>query len=104
MTEVVEFVKRSSPCDLLKVGDYLRAVKELHEMELGFKDIQFFFFKPQLNVLVNLVGLHYCIAWLQVPVCTYVTTPSTVLDFFFFWGEFYCFTISKIKFRIVSSL
>lgn len=79
VTEVVEFVKRSSPSELLQVVDYLRAIKELHGMELGFEDIQFFFFKPKLNALLNLVGLHYCIAWLQVPVYTCFTTPSTDL-------------------------
>ncbi|KAF3456139.1 hypothetical protein FNV43_RR00789 [Rhamnella rubrinervis] len=67
VTEVVEFVKRSSPSELLQVVDYLRAIKELHGMELGFEDIQFFFFKRKLNALLNLVGLHYCIAWLRVP-------------------------------------
>ncbi|XP_058210920.1 uncharacterized protein LOC131323248 isoform X2 [Rhododendron vialii] len=36
--------------------------------ELGFKDVQMFFFKPKLSVLINLMGLHYCISWLGVPI------------------------------------
>lgn len=84
MSEVVEFVKRSSPSELLQVVDYLRAIKELHGMDLGFEDVQFFFFKQKLSAMLNLVGLHYCIAWLQVPVYTCFTTPSTVLLLVFY--------------------
>lgn len=69
VAEVVEFVRRSPTSESIQVGDYLRAIDNLHSMQLGFKDVQLNFFNPKLNALLNLVGLHYCIKWLQVQVC-----------------------------------
>ncbi|KAH7513281.1 hypothetical protein FEM48_Zijuj12G0183500 [Ziziphus jujuba var. spinosa] len=66
VAEVVEFVRRSPTSESIQVGDYLRAIDNLHSMQLGFKDVQLNFFNPKLNALLNLVGLHYCIKWLQV--------------------------------------
>ncbi|GLT99201.1 hypothetical protein SLE2022_166540 [Rubroshorea leprosula] len=68
---VIKFVEERSPADSLEVGDYLKAIEDMSLMQLGFKDVQMFLFKPRLNVFHNLVGLHYCINWLQVP-ATYV--------------------------------
>lgn len=69
-TTVVKFVEDSSPSDFLEVGDYLKANKALSSMQLGFKDVQMFLFKPKFSVLLNLVGLLYCINCLNVPVTT----------------------------------
>lgn len=67
-TTVVEFVENCSSSELLEVGDYYKAIEDLCSMQLSFRDVQMFLFKPKLNVLLNLVGLHYCIFCLQVPV------------------------------------
>ncbi|XP_019179742.1 PREDICTED: uncharacterized protein LOC109174956 isoform X1 [Ipomoea nil] len=64
---VVNFVERCLAFESIEVGHYLKAIKGLNTMEFGFKDIQMFFLKPDLNVLLNLVGLHYCIALLDTP-------------------------------------
>lgn len=67
-TNVVWFVESCSSSESLEVGDHLKAIECLRDMQLGFKDVKVFLFKPNLNVLLNLIGLHYCILWLNVPV------------------------------------
>ncbi|MBA0830923.1 hypothetical protein Goarm_015417 [Gossypium armourianum] len=37
-------------------------------MQFGFRDVQMLLLKQKLNVLLNLIGLHYCLNILQVPV------------------------------------
>ncbi|KAL6971348.1 hypothetical protein U1Q18_031026 [Sarracenia purpurea var. burkii] len=66
-TFVVDFVKQCSTTESIEVGHYLSAIEDLCSMQFGFKDVQMFFFSPKLDVLLNLVGLHYCISWLGVP-------------------------------------
>ncbi|XP_054791741.1 uncharacterized protein LOC129297425 isoform X1 [Prosopis cineraria] len=66
-----KFVEESSPSKSLEVGDYLKAISILDDMKLGFKDVQMCLFRPNLKVLVNLVGLHYCLTWLRIPVQSY---------------------------------
>ncbi|KAL5995977.1 hypothetical protein ACLOJK_026050 [Asimina triloba] len=63
---IVQFVKQCSQDDSLEVGDYLKAVRDLCSMELGFKDVQLFLFSSKQNVLLNLIGLHYSLFWLGV--------------------------------------
>lgn len=69
-TAVVKFVEQCSLSESLEVGDYLKAIEDMRLMQLGFMDVYFFLLKPDLNVFLNLLGLHYCIDWLQVPVCS----------------------------------
>ncbi|KAL2929986.1 Diaminobutyrate--2-oxoglutarate transaminase [Bienertia sinuspersici] len=64
---VVKFVEQCSTVSL-EVQEYLKAIEELCSMQIGFMDVQMFLFKHELNVLLNLVALHYCINWLGVPV------------------------------------
>ncbi|XP_050240168.1 uncharacterized protein LOC126689159 isoform X1 [Quercus robur] len=64
---VAKFVELCSQTESLEVGDHLKAIEDLSTTQLGFKDVQMFLFKPKCNVLLNLVGLHYCIHWLGVP-------------------------------------
>ncbi|KDP40022.1 hypothetical protein JCGZ_02020 [Jatropha curcas] len=66
-TTVIEFVEHRSLSQSLEIGDYNKAIQDLWLMRLAFKDIQMFLFKPNLNVLLNLVGLHYCIFCLKLP-------------------------------------
>lgn len=64
---LINLVEQCSPTESIEVSDYLSAMRDLSSMEFEFKDVQMFLFKPKLNALLNLVGLHYCITWLQVP-------------------------------------
>lgn len=68
--DVVNFVERCLAFESIEGSHYLKAIKDLNTMEFGFKDIQLFFFKPDLNVLLNLVGLDYCMTLLDTPVIT----------------------------------
>ncbi|CAM8989818.1 unnamed protein product [Rhodiola kirilowii] len=72
---VVEFVdlcltrniaSQGSSAKSIEAGSYLKAMESLSYMNLGFVDVQMFLLKPNLNVLLNLIGLHYCLNWLQV--------------------------------------
>ncbi|ONI32399.1 hypothetical protein PRUPE_1G365500 [Prunus persica] len=66
-TSVVQFVETCSSSVSLEVGEYQKAMQDLHALQFGYQDVQMFLFKPELTVLVNLLGLHYCINWLGVP-------------------------------------
>lgn len=60
------FLKACSPSESLEVGDYLKAVDTLVGLRFGFEDIQRYLFNPKMNVLINLVGLHYCLSSLGI--------------------------------------
>ncbi|KAL8142807.1 hypothetical protein V2J09_015839 [Rumex salicifolius] len=62
-SSVVNLVKTPS----IEVRDYLKAIEDINSIQLSFKDVELFLFKPELNVVLNLLGLHYCINWLQIP-------------------------------------
>ncbi|XP_030463170.1 uncharacterized protein LOC115682942 [Syzygium oleosum] len=66
-TSVVQHVEQCSFSDSLEIRDYLKAIEHLNSMCLSFKDVELFLFRPEVNVLLNLVGLHYCMHWLEVP-------------------------------------
>lgn len=66
--EVVGFVEQCSLSGSIDVGDYQKAIEDLSSMQFSFEDVHMFLFKPKLNVLLNLVGLHYCIFCLEMPV------------------------------------
>ncbi|XP_058758593.1 uncharacterized protein LOC131631831 isoform X2 [Vicia villosa] len=63
---VERFLKACSRKESLEVGDYLQAFEIINGARFGFEDIQRFLFKPEMNVLVNLVGVHYCITNLGI--------------------------------------
>ncbi|XP_047311726.1 uncharacterized protein LOC124915112 [Impatiens glandulifera] len=65
---VVKFVDQCFSNESIEVGYYLAAIENLRMFRFGFKDVEILFFKPDMNVILNLVGLHYCIGWLGVPV------------------------------------
>ncbi|KAH1116367.1 hypothetical protein AAZX31_17G022300 [Glycine max] len=64
---VVKFLEACSRSESLEVGDYLKAVDTLIGTMFGFEDVQRFLFNPQMNVLINLVGVHYCLTTLGIP-------------------------------------
>lgn len=65
---ILDFVERALAYESIEVGNYLKAIELLNSLYFGFKDVETFLLKPKLNVLLNLVGLHYCIICLGVPV------------------------------------
>ncbi|KAK4783063.1 hypothetical protein SAY86_007437 [Trapa natans] len=64
---VAQHIEQCSSGVSLEIRDYLKAIEDMNSKGLGFRDIQMFFFRPNASVLLNLVGLHYCIGWLGVP-------------------------------------
>ncbi|KAK9664264.1 hypothetical protein RND81_14G029500 [Saponaria officinalis] len=64
---VVEFVEKCSASAPLEARDYLKALGDVRSLHLDFKDVELLLFNPKLNVLLHLLGLHYCIDALQVP-------------------------------------
>ncbi|BFG17652.1 hypothetical protein CerSpe_039250 [Prunus speciosa] len=66
-TSVVQFVKQCRSSESLEVDEYLGAIELLHAMRFGLEDVEMFLFKPEHTVLLNMIGLHYCIDCLGVP-------------------------------------
>ncbi|KAH0781948.1 hypothetical protein KY290_001546 [Solanum tuberosum] len=64
---VIDFVNRCLAFESIEVGHYLKAVKDLDSILFGFEDVNTFFLKSKHNVLLNLIGLHYCLIWLGLP-------------------------------------
>ncbi|XP_048139993.1 uncharacterized protein LOC115753670 isoform X8 [Rhodamnia argentea] len=64
---VVQHVNQCAVSGSLDIRDFLKAIKHLNSMGLGFKDVEMFLLRPEVNVLLNLVGLHYCVHCLKVP-------------------------------------
>ncbi|CAJ1941090.1 unnamed protein product [Sphenostylis stenocarpa] len=63
---VVKFVEACSRSESLEVGDHLKAVDTLIGTSFGFEDVQRFLFDPRTNVLINLVGVYYCLTILGI--------------------------------------
>lgn len=63
--EVIIFVTQWPATLSLEAGEYLHAVETMSSMRLGFQDVELFLFKPNLSVLLNLIGLIYCIQHLK---------------------------------------
>ncbi|KAG2239149.1 hypothetical protein Bca52824_090009 [Brassica carinata] len=64
-SEVIAFVTEWPAALSLEASEYLHAVETMSSMRLGFQDVELFLFKPNLSVLLNLVGLIYCIKHLK---------------------------------------
>ncbi|KAK5794119.1 hypothetical protein PVK06_035322 [Gossypium arboreum] len=62
---VINLVEQCSQFGSLEAVDYLHAINCLEMMQFGFRDVQMLLLKPKLNVLLNLIGLHYCLNNLQ---------------------------------------
>lgn len=74
-TQIAHFVNEHSKSQhSLEGAYYLRAVGELCLMGLSFRDIQLFFFNSKQNVLLNLIGLHYCLFCLGISVSCFSYT------------------------------
>ena len=75
--ETVGLVERFSQCESVEAGYYSKAIEDLDDMKLGFKDVEMLLFKPKLNPVLNLVGVQYSINRVGVSVCTHFSTPSS---------------------------
>ncbi|GKB36401.1 F-box domain containing protein [Tanacetum coccineum] len=64
---VIAFLKQRVSSESIEVNHYLVAMQNMNAMQFGFKDVVLLFFKEDHHVLLNLAGMHYCIAWLGVP-------------------------------------
>ncbi|GJN14207.1 hypothetical protein PR202_gb00999 [Eleusine coracana subsp. coracana] len=68
VSNVVEIVESSLHDGSLEAEYYLKAIAHLGMMtDIGFLDIQFFLFSRNHNAIINLIGLHYSIASLNMP-------------------------------------
>ncbi|XP_020275633.1 uncharacterized protein LOC109850120 [Asparagus officinalis] len=63
---VIKFVEDCTQNESLEVGNYLKAINDLRSIELGFKDVQMFLLARKHNVVLNLIGLHYCVYFLGI--------------------------------------
>ncbi|KAL5712848.1 hypothetical protein ACHQM5_014975 [Ranunculus cassubicifolius] len=67
VTSIVKVLDKCSTSQSLEVKDYQKALADLKTMELGFKDVVMFLFASKQNAFLNLVGLHYLVFCLGVP-------------------------------------
>ncbi|KAL3508047.1 hypothetical protein ACH5RR_033429 [Cinchona calisaya] len=68
MAGKVDNLRKALCCQAMNVNDYLKAIKDLNSMKFGFRDVQILLLQPKIHVLLNLVGLHFCIKRLGVQV------------------------------------
>ena len=69
---IVEYVKARACYDSLEVTEYQKAMALLISMGLQFSDVQIFLLAAKHSVLVNLLGMHYCLLQLKIQVTDYV--------------------------------
>lgn len=66
---MAEFVENSLRNGSLESEYYLKAIANLISMtDIGFIDAQFFLLSRNHSAIINLIGLHYSIASLHIPV------------------------------------
>ncbi|ESQ55936.1 hypothetical protein EUTSA_v10026419mg [Eutrema salsugineum] len=65
VSEVITFVTQWPATLSLEAWEYLHAVETMRSMRLGIQDVELFLFKPNLSVLLNLIGLIYCLQHLK---------------------------------------
>jgi hypothetical protein len=64
----VEYVKARACYDSLEVTEYQKAMTMLISRGLQFSDIDMFLLASKHSVLVNLLGVHYCLVHLRTQV------------------------------------
>ncbi|KAH7373482.1 hypothetical protein KP509_17G058900 [Ceratopteris richardii] len=65
-TSVIDFIKGRACHDSMEVADYQKAMNLLSSTGLELQDVVTFLLLPKLSVLVNLLGLHYCLLHLKM--------------------------------------
>ncbi|XBJ10166.1 hypothetical protein VPH35_015095 [Triticum aestivum] len=67
ISRVVEFVESSTHNGSLEAECYLKAMSDLALMkDIGFVNVQFFLLSRNRSAIINLIGLHYSIAYLHI--------------------------------------
>ncbi|KAM3410077.1 hypothetical protein ACQJBY_002371 [Aegilops geniculata] len=67
ISRVLEFVESSTHNGSLEAECYLKAMSDLALMEdIGFVNVQFFLLSRNRSAIINLIGLHYSIAYLHI--------------------------------------
>ncbi|KAF0928302.1 hypothetical protein E2562_039413 [Oryza meyeriana var. granulata] len=89
---VAEFVENSLRNGSLEAEYYLKAIANLASMrDIGFIDAQFFLLSRNQSAIVNLIGLHYSIASLNIPSGSlYCTTSRFVPATYILLKHFIC--------------
>ncbi|CAI9118721.1 OLC1v1020325C1 [Oldenlandia corymbosa var. corymbosa] len=64
---IFDFVDQCLTFDSIEIGYHLKAVQDMSSMFFEFEDVQINFLRTDANVLLNLIGLHYCITILEMP-------------------------------------
>lgn len=67
---VVELVKGRTRHESVEVADYQRGLMLLSTTGLELHDVLLYLLNPGQSVLINLIGLHYCLLHLGIQVCT----------------------------------
>lgn len=66
---MAEFVENNLRNGSLEAEYYLKAIANLASMrDIGFIDAQFFLLSRNYSAIMNLIGLHYSISSLNIPV------------------------------------
>lgn len=65
-TSAIEYVKSRACFDSMEVAEYQKAMVLLSSVGLEFQDVEMFLLMPKLSVLINLLGLHYCLVHLKI--------------------------------------
>lgn len=65
-TSVIDYVRERACHDSMEVADYQKAMNLLSSNGLELQDVEIFLLVPKLSVLINLLGLHYCLAHLKM--------------------------------------
>ena len=65
---VIKYVEQCTQTESIEAGYCLKAITDLCSVELGFKDVQIFMLARKHSVLLNLIGLQYCICCLGISV------------------------------------
>lgn len=79
--EVVELVKAGTRHESVEVVDYQRGLMLLSTTGLELYDVLLFLLNPEQSVLINLIGLHYCLLHLGIQVCIFSKLLSITLTF-----------------------
>lgn len=66
---VVELVKGRTRHESVEVADYQRGLMLLSTTGLELHDVLLYLLNPGQSVLINLIGLHYCLLHLGIQVC-----------------------------------
>ena len=83
---MVELVKGRTRHESVEVADYQRGLMLLSTTGLELHDVLLYLLNPGQSVLINLIGLHYCLLHLGIQVCTCSKLFYIILSLFIILG------------------